>query len=185
MGFDALDGVMKMRIEFLAHASMRFSPCFASESQSWRRISSNPFRYSAEAESSALSSARSNASSTGRMLSISNSTPRWRVVMAFFFDALAIILEIRLAAHQRVHQFLFLGLKFLQSVRWNDPAASRHWSELPTPAGSAPPASRCFGPARKTLRRTRTRSFLSTSFSVVRRHGINSLVRYSRKKIAP
>ena len=39
------------------------------------------------------------------------------LLMPLFFDALAVIFKIRLAAQQRVLQFLFLGEKLLQFLR--------------------------------------------------------------------
>src|SRR5208282_3230105 len=67
---------------------MRTRPCFASVSQSCRRISSNPLRYSAYAESSDAARA---------------------VLMAFLLNALAVVFEIGLSPDERFHQLLFFG----------------------------------------------------------------------------
>ena len=94
-----------------------FQALFRKALQSWRRTNSKPLRYSALASSLWAVEGAIESIEHGQKLLDQHFDAAMAILMPLFFDALAIIFEIRLAPQERVRQFLLLGEQFLDLLR--------------------------------------------------------------------
>jgi hypothetical protein len=111
--FDALDGVMKMRIEMFAGGFDALQPLFRERVPELAMDELETLALFRERRAVHGGKSSFKSIENGQKLLDEYFHAAMAVLLALFFDALAVVLEIGLAAHERIEQLLLFGLELL------------------------------------------------------------------------